>query len=150
MSPRFDPDTPYEAESDPLLSRPVHVTRVDVPFLDLLWLFLKSSVALALAFVLTSWLWVGVATGTFALLAACLWLLGVPRLVAPPPPAPAPVAIAAPAPAAPPPPAPDPAAEDAPPAPPPEPVAPPVPRDPNRAATEALQRQEIERHRGER
>jgi hypothetical protein len=59
----------------------VHVTRIDVPFLELTWFFIKSSLALALAFSVTSWLWVMIATGIASLLAGLLYLVGVPQLM---------------------------------------------------------------------
>ncbi|MEQ1504246.1 MAG: hypothetical protein ABMB14_18535, partial [Myxococcota bacterium] len=63
----------------------VHVTRIDVPFLELTWFFIKASLAMALAFSVTSWLWVMIGTGIGSLLAGLLFLLGVPRLLAAPP-----------------------------------------------------------------
>jgi hypothetical protein len=67
-------------QSDPGWSEPseVHVTRVDVPFLELTWFFVKASLAMALAFSVTSWLWVVIGTGVIALSAGLLLLLGVP------------------------------------------------------------------------
>ncbi|MCA9489261.1 MAG: hypothetical protein KC621_05045 [Myxococcales bacterium] len=129
----------------------VHLTRIDVPFLDLTWFFVKASMALGVAFLVTSWLWVVIGTGVVALSSGLLLLLGVPgwfmsmeqpmaAASAPPSIEPAPVLLIAPAPAIEPPP-------------PPEPEPEPVPvqnEDANRAATEAAQRAEIERMRRER
>jgi hypothetical protein len=149
----------------------VHLTRLDVPFLDLTWFFVKSSLALALAFTLTSWLWVLVGTGVLSLVAGLLWLLGVPALLAPVADDPVPAAIVAPAhpgsaPATAPAASPlgaveaaavEPAAEAVPSAPGQAsdpavaiPASEPLPPDPDRAATEALQRAELERRRQER
>lgn len=150
----------------------VHLTRIDVPFLELTWFFIKASLAMALAFSVTSWLWVMIGTGMIALSAGLLFLLGVPRLFVPPteiaPAEIAPVEISAPAPADPPPEIAEPGladpptpAELLPPArppaarvgsePTPEPVVIPADgRDPNREATEAAQREELERLRRER
>lgn len=138
----------------------VHVTRIDVPFLELTWFFIKASLAMALAFSVTSWLWVMIGTGIGSLLAGILFLLGVPGLLLSGRPAveigpaqvAAPAPIAAPAPA--PPPEPPPLAAPAPaegvvePAPAPAPAAPAV--DPDQAATEAAQRAELDRIRRER
>ena len=123
-----------------------------MPFVDLTAFFVKASFALGLAFLLTSWLWVIVGTGVAGLSAGLLVLAGVPDwFEAELPPAPPAVVAVAPAPPAPPPEpttvilqepvvsAPVPAPE----------VAPPV-VDPNRAATEAAQLEEIERARRER
>lgn len=129
----------------------VHLTRIDVPFLDLTWFFVKASMALGVAFLVTSWLWVVIGTGVVALSSGLLLLLGVPGWFmsmeptlasATPPPIeqPAPVLLIAPAPQIEPPPPPEP-----PPAP-----APVVEEDANRAATEAAQRAEIERMRRQR
>jgi hypothetical protein len=144
----------------------VHVTRIDVPFLELTWFFIKSSLALALAFSVTSWLWVMIATGIASLLAGLLYLVGVPQLVtgqsisapaavvAPAPPEegvvvggepvllPTPTADPPPSEAAPAPPAeaqsaPDRTTDGAP--------APQPAGDPDASATEALQREELER-----
>jgi hypothetical protein len=136
--------------SDPRWSDPneVHVTRVDVPFLELTWFFVKASLAMALAFSVTSWLWVVIGTGVMALSAGLLLLLGVPgwfaagpttvqvapppMVLAPPPPvvtAPPPVMLIEP--------------EEVP------EIEPAQPIDPNKAATEALMRAEIERRRRE-
>jgi hypothetical protein len=124
----------------------VHLTRIDVPFVELTAFFVKSSFALGLAFLLTSWLWVIVGTGVAALSAGLLVLAGVPGWFATEPP-PTPVPVVAPAP-----PDPPPIVVLAPPviepAPTPAPVA--AAEDPNRAATEAAQRAEIERVRRER
>lgn len=124
----------------------VHLTRIDVPFVELTAFFVKSSFALGLAFLLTSWLWVIVGTGVAALSAGLLVLAGVPGWFAAEPP-PTPVPVVAPAP-----PEPPPIVVLAPPviepAPTPAPVA--AAEDPNRAATEAAQRAEIERVRRER
>ena len=156
----------------------VHLTRIDVPFLELTWFFIKASLAMALAFSVTSWLWVMIGTGMIALSAGLLFLLGVPRLFVPPTEA-ASVELSAPVPAAEPPPAPaepppapaDAPSEAVPPTQPPPPSDPPpapsggttrteatpepvvIPadgRDPNREATEAAQREELERLRRER
>jgi pyruvate/2-oxoglutarate dehydrogenase complex dihydrolipoamide acyltransferase (E2) component len=144
----------------------VHLTRIDVPFLELTWFFIKASLAMALAFSVTSWLWVMIGTGMIALSAGLLFLLGVPRLFVTTPVPETPAALIAPAPAAPP--MPEPVVEAAPtpepssaapaPAPAPTPEATPAPvviptgdaRDPNREATEAAQREELERIRRER
>jgi hypothetical protein len=136
-------------EDDPAVASEVHVTRLDVPFFDLTWFFVKSSLAMAVAFMLTSWLWVLIGTAVCSLGAGLLWLVGVPRLLAPPAPPPEPAAVVMPAS---PPPPPETAAAPAPvdvPA-----VVPPVPPpplparpDPNAAATRELQRQELERRR---
>lgn len=132
----------------------VHVTRIDVPFLDLTWFFVKASLAMALAFSVTSWLWVVIGTGVLTLSAGLLVLVGVPGwFVSPPGPtvaAPTPPAVVTVLPS--PPPAPS-VIQPAP-APEPEPeVAPDEPTDAeidaNRAATEAMMRAEIERHRRE-
>lgn len=142
------------ADAPPPPPAEVHLTRIDVPFVELTAFFVKASFALGLAFLLTSWLWVIVGTGVAGLGAGLLVLAGVPDWFAAPPP---PLPIVAPAPApvvaagveTPPivvlaPPVIEPA-----PAPPP-PAAPPVTDDANRAATEAAQRAEIERIRRER
>lgn len=143
------------AVDDPPDPHEVHLTRIDVPFVELTAFFVKASFALGLAFLLTSWLWVIVGTGVGALSAGLLVLAGVPGWFAPgptaeavAPPAPAPVVLAAPAPEPPPPivvlsaPLLDPA---------PAPSAPPAPPvDANQAATEAAQLAEIERMRRER
>jgi hypothetical protein len=142
----------------------VHLSRIDVPFLELTWFFIKASLAMALAFSVTSWLWVMIGTGMVTLSAGLLFLIGVPRLFAAPTAAIAPPAILAPAPE--PVPVPEPVVEVAPepaapvaPAPPvpvvaPTPPPPPVPVgsqvDPNQEATEAAQRAELERARRER
>jgi hypothetical protein len=137
--------------SDPQWSEPneVHVTRVDVPFLELTWFFVKASLAMALAFSVTSWLWVVIGTGVMALSAGLLLLLGVPGWFAVDRPAvqplPPPTVLSAPPPlivAPPPPPVVlDEAEEEIP--------VDPVPVDPNNAATEALMRAELERRRRE-
>ena len=131
----------------------VHLTRIDVPFLDLTWFFVKASMAMGVAFLVTSWLWVVIGTGVVALSSGLLLLIGVPGWFAsqpvaeaPPPVEPAQVVVISP----PPPPAP----------PPPEPVeaepepvveaAVAAPGDANQAATEAAQRAEIERMRRDR
>src|SRR5687767_13831673 len=118
----------------------VHLSRIDVPFLELTWFFVKASLAMALAFSVTSWLWVVIGTGVMALSAGLLLLLGVPGwfaspaaapvaqppvVVAPPPPpvvVPAPAAAAAVAE-----PEPELTPEE-------EELAPPAPVDPNKAA----------------
>lgn len=152
----------------------VHLTRIDVPFLELTWFFIKASLAMALAFSVTSWLWVMIGTGMIALSAGLLFLLGVPRLFVAAS-VPEPAALVAPAPEAPP--MPEPAVEAAPtPAPDASTPAPaaaaevPTPAsvvspngeargasaregdapDPNREATQAAQREELERLRRER
>lgn len=143
---------------------PVRVTALDIPFLSLTWFFVKASLALSLAFALTSWVWVLMGTGVTALVAVLLVGMGVPgwfteaaapqapatpRVVQAPPASP-------PAPRAAPPvavePEPEPEVEvevevETEPEPLPEPVAPPQPTDPNAAATEAAMRAEIERAR---
>lgn len=128
----------------------VHVTRVDLPFLELTWFFVKASLAMALAFSVTSWLWVVIGTGVITLSAGILVLIGVPGWFVPDP---EPVVTMAPAPLALPPP-PPPVLADEPPTEPAEAAAaeapPPEPVDPNKAATEAMQRAEIERMRRER
>lgn len=143
----------------------VHLARIDVPFLELTWFFIKASLAMALAFSVTSWLWVMIGTGMITLSAGLLFLIGVPRLFAAPSQAeiapaaivaPAPVPEAAPVEVAPPPapvepiPTPAPPVEPTPAAPPEPVVVPPGARDPNREATEAAQREELERLRRER
>jgi hypothetical protein len=137
----------------------VHLTRIDVPFVELTAFFVKASFALGLAFLLTSWLWVIVGTGVAGLSAGLLVLAGVPGWFESEAPAPAAVAVAAPAPAPAPPPEPTPIVvlsqpifEAEPPAPPPaaQPVAAATPPDANRAATEAAQLAELERMRRER
>jgi hypothetical protein len=140
----------------------VTLSRIDVPFLELTWFFIKASLAMALAFSVTSWLWVLIGTAIVSLSAGLLFVLGIPRLLLTPQVAPtqaSPVEVHAPAelsavpaeqglpepaiaaPAV----APTPAPGDIAPA---EPE-PPAPRDPNREATEAAQRAEIERLRKE-
>ena len=141
---------------------PVRVTALDSPFQSLTWFFVKASLALSLAFALTSWVWVLMGTGVTALVAVLLVGMGVPgwfteaaapqapatpRVVQAPPASP-------PAPRAAPPvavePEPEPEVEvevETEPEPLPEPVAPPQPTDPNAAATEAAMRAEIERAR---
>jgi hypothetical protein len=143
------PDERHDAAPSP---SEVHLTRIDVPFVDLTAFFVKASFALGLAFLLTSWLWVIVGTGVAGLTAGLLVLAGVPDWFEPAtPPDPLPVVAAV---AAPPAPAPEPTIVilQEPvvplPVPPPE-VAPPA-VDPNRAATEAAQLAEIERARRER
>lgn len=140
------------AERDWQEPNEVHLTRIDVPFLDLTWFFVKASMALGVAFLVTSWLWVVIGTGVVALSSGLLLLLGVPgwfvsmeqpmaAATAPPIEQPAPVLVIAPAPQLEPPP------------PPVEPTPAPAPvlgDDANRAATEAAQRAEIERMRRER
>jgi hypothetical protein len=141
-------------ELQPSAPAEVHLTRIDVPFVELTAFFVKSSFALGLAFLLTSWLWVIVGTGVAGLGAGLLVLAGVPDWFAPTAPVvvaappPAPVAAAAPEPT--------PIVVLAPPViepPPAIPVPPPpaVPAsDADRAATEAAQLAEIERMRRER
>jgi hypothetical protein len=139
----------------------VTLSRIDVPFLELTWFFIKASLAMALAFSVTSWLWVLIGTAIVSLSAGLLFVLGIPRLlltpqVAPPAEIHAPAEISAPVaqpglpepattlPAV----APGPAPGDIVPAE-PAPTPPPAPRDPNREATEAAQRAELERLRKE-
>ena len=142
----------------------VRVTSVDVPFLSLTWFFVKSSLALGLAFALTSWVWVLLGAGTFSLMAALMIGAGVPQWFAEaqqapatvePPPVPV---LPPPAPPAPPPPAPAPApaveaAAEADPAPLEEPspetsTAP--PGNSHQEATDEAMRAELERARRER
>jgi hypothetical protein len=66
----------------------VQLTRIDVPFVELVAFFVKSSFALALAFLLTSWLWVIVGTGVGGLALGLMVVAGVPGWFAPPPAAP--------------------------------------------------------------
>lgn len=142
-------------ESDEFSPTEVVVARIDVPFLELTWFFIKASLAMALAFSVTSWLWVLIGTAIVSLSAALLFVLGIPAMLIPqepqlasnPAPSPA-IVTAAPAPA------PEPlAAPEALPAPElpqePEPEATKPPVDPHRAATEAAQRAELERIRRE-
>ena len=144
------------------MSRPsptgVRVIDLDIPFLSLTWFFVKASLAMSFAVALTSWIWVVVGSGMVTLSAALVVGLGVPSWFHPPPTAPvaSPTPVAAPAPVA--------AAVEVAPAPvaapppasPSEPVQPAEPwaalpaGDPNREATEAAMRAEIERHRRER
>ncbi len=141
---------------------PVRVTALDIPFLSLTWFFVKASLALSLAFALTSWVWVLMGTGVTALVAVLLVGMGVPgwfteaaapqapatpRVVQAPPASP-PAPRAAPPVSVEPQPEPEPEPEvETEPEPLPEPVAPPQPTDPNAAATEAAMRAEIERAR---
>jgi hypothetical protein len=128
----------------------VHVTRLDIPFVNLTWFFVKASLAAALAFSVTSWLWVVIGTGVVTLSAALLLALGVPGWLAPPTPPVAPavapgtpsVTVVAPPPPAPVPPeivAPAQATAEV-----PEPEGAPGESDPNAAATEAMLRQQLE------
>ncbi len=54
----------------------------------LTWFFVKASLAAALAFSITSWLWVLIGTGVVTLTAALLLALGVPGWLTPRPPPP--------------------------------------------------------------
>jgi hypothetical protein len=140
----------------------VALSRIDVPFLELTWFFIKASLAMALAFSVTSWLWVLIGTAIVSLSAGLLFVLGIPRLLLAPQVAPAelsPVEVHAPAdlsgaPGQPGLPEPAIAPEAVAPTEPPGDIAPveppPAPRDPNREATEAAQRAELERLRKER
>ena len=140
----------------------VRVTSVDVPFLSLTWFFIKASLALGLAFALTSWVWVVLGSGVVALMAALLigagvpgWFdarpapvaPGTPQVVVVPTPVPAePTA----APSPPPPSVPVQAtAADEPDDPPADEALPPG-VDPNQEATDEAMRAELERARRER
>ena len=139
----------------------VHVTDLDIPFLNLTWFFVKASMALACAVALTSWIWVLILTGMATLSALLVVGLGVPMwfepatpvapptwdLSAPTPSTPAEV-IAAPAPAPAPVSAPGEQAIDASQADAPAPSQQDL--EARRAATEAAQRAELERARRER
>lgn len=127
-------------------SNGVRVIDLDIPFISLTWFFVKASLSMALAVALTSWIWVVIGSGMITLSAALVVGLGVPAWFEPAPveapatPPPPPVVVVQP-----PPPAPAPVEAPAT----PEPVAPAPAVDPNREATEAAMRAELERHRRE-